>query len=169
MSAAAQILKNFNLYVDGRGYAGNVDEVQLPALTILEEDYRAGGMDAPVGIDMGMEKLEASFKLSKFDRDVLAQFGVAPGTVIPFVLRGALESLDGTVQALVVTMTGRIKSVETDAISPGTKAAQTFTVSLQAYRYEQDGVVVHDIDVLNMTRIINGVDRLASIRAAIGL
>jgi phage tail tube protein FII len=30
-------------------------------------------------------------------------------------------------------------------------------------------VVVHDIDVLNMTRVINGVDRLAAIRSAIGL
>lgn len=169
MSAAAQILKNFNLYVDGRGYAGNVDEVTLPALAILEEDYRAGGMDAPVGIDMGMEKLEATFKLSKFDRDVLAQFGVAPGVAVPFVLRGALESLDGSVQAVVVTMLGKIRAIETDTITPGTKAGQTFTLSLQSYRYEQDGVIVHDIDVLNMTRVVNGVDRLASIRAAIGL
>lgn len=169
MSAAAQILKNFNLYVDGRGYAGNIDEVTLPALTIVEEDYRAGGMDAPVGIDMGMEKLEASFKLSKFDRDVLAQFGVAPGAAVPFILRGALESLDGTVQAVVVTMLGKIRSIETDTITPGAKAAQTFTLSLQAYRYQQDGVIVHDIDVLNMVRIVNGVDRLAAIRDAIGL
>jgi len=30
-------------------------------------------------------------------------------------------------------------------------------------------VRVHDIDVLNMKRIVNGVDRLAAQRAAIGL
>jgi uncharacterized protein len=169
MSAAAQLLKNFNLYVDGRGYAGSVDEVQLPALNILEEDYRAGGMDAPVGIDMGMEKLEATFRISKFDRELLGQFGVSPGATVPFVVRGALESLDGTVQAVVVTMRGRIKGIEFEAITPGTKAGLTISVSLQAYRYEQDGVTVHDIDVPNMTRVINGVDRLAQIRAAIGL
>jgi P2 family phage contractile tail tube protein len=169
MSAAAQILKNFNLFVDGRGYAGNIDEITLPVLDVLEEDYRAGGMDAPVGIDMGMEKLTASFKLSKFDREVLALWGVAVGGTIPFVFRGALESLDGSVQAVVINMTGRIKTVETDSVTPGAKAGQTFTLSLTAYRYEQDSVVVHDIDVLNMKRIIGGVDRLAQIRAAIGI
>lgn len=169
MSAASQILKNFNLFVDGRGYAGNVDEATLPNLAILVEDYRAGGMDAPVPIDMGMEALEASFRLSKFDRDVLALFGVSTGANVPFVLRGALESLDGSVQAVVVTMRGTIKAIETDALSPGTKAGQLFTLGLTAYRYEQDGVVVHDIDILNMTRVINGVDRLAAIRGAIGL
>jgi P2 family phage contractile tail tube protein len=40
---------------------------------------------------------------------------------------------------------------------------------VRAYRYEQNGATIHDIDVVNMKRIINGVDRLAKIRAAIGL
>jgi len=169
MSAAAQILKNFNLYVDGRGYAGNVDEVQLPALTITEEDYRAGGMDAPVGIDMGMEKLEATFKLSKFDRDVITKWGISAGTRVPLTLRGALESLDGNVVPVVVSLVGSIRVMETDAITPGSKAAMTFTMTATSYRYEQDGETLIDIDVLNMTRIIGGVDRLAQIRNAIGL
>ena len=30
----AKILKNFNLFVDGRGYAGKADEVTPPKLTI---------------------------------------------------------------------------------------------------------------------------------------
>lgn len=168
MAAAAQILKNFNLYVDGRGYAGNVDEVQLPALNVVEEDYRAGGMDAPVAIDMGMEKLEATFKVSKFDSDLLSLFG---GTrAFPLTFRGALEDLDGTVKPLVVNMTGKVHGLETDAVSgSGGKAGLSFRFALTAYTYTLDGVVVHDIDVLNMKRVIGGVDRLAAQRAAIGL
>jgi len=48
-----KILKNFNVFVDGRGYAGKIDEITLPKLTIKTEEYRAGGM--------GMEKLEADY------------------------------------------------------------------------------------------------------------
>jgi UDP-N-acetylmuramoyl-L-alanyl-D-glutamate--2,6-diaminopimelate ligase len=61
-----KILKNFNVFVDGRGYAGKIDEITLPKLTIKTEEYRAGGMDIPVSIDMGMEKLEADTPYSIF-------------------------------------------------------------------------------------------------------
>ena len=50
------ILKNMSLFVDGRGYAGNVDELNLPKLALKTEEFRGGGMDAPIEIDMGMEK-----------------------------------------------------------------------------------------------------------------
>jgi P2 family phage contractile tail tube protein len=169
MNAAAQILKNFNLYVDGRGYAGNVDEVQLPALNVVAEDFRAGGMDAAIELDMGMEKLEATFKVSKFDRDIISKWGVAAGGNVPLVLRGALESLDGSVQAVVVKLQGRIHGMEFDAITPGAKSGMTFRMAVRAYSYTQDGETLHDIDVVNMKRIIGGVDRLAEQRRAIGL
>lgn len=167
MSAASNILKNFNLYIDGRSYAGNADEVQLPALNIVGEDYRAGGMDAPVELDMGMEKLEATFTLSKFDADVDKLFA-SPG-YINLTFRGAVESLDGVVKAAVVKLRGKIHGIETGAATAGAKAAKTYRVPLVAYSYELDGVAIHDIDVLNMKRIIGGVDRLAAQRKAIGL
>ncbi len=169
MNAAAQILKNFNLYVDGRGYAGNVDEVQLPALNVVSEDFRAGGMDAAIELDMGMEKLEATFKVSKFDRNLIAKWGLTAGGNVPLTLRGALESLDGTVQAVVVKLSGRIHGMEFDAITPGAKSGMTFRMAARAYSYTQAGETLIDIDVLNMKRIIDGVDRLAEQRRAIGL
>ena len=43
-----RVLKNMNLFVDGRGYAGRVDEIELPKLTLKTEEHRAGGMDVPV-------------------------------------------------------------------------------------------------------------------------
>ena len=53
-------LRNFSLFVDGTGYAGKVTELTLPTLTIQNEEYRAGGLDAPIAIDMGMEALTAA-------------------------------------------------------------------------------------------------------------
>lgn len=169
MNAAAQILKNFNIYVDGRSYAGNAEEFQPPALNIVGEDHRAAGMDAPVEIDMGMEKLEASFKVSKWDKHLIGKWGATNGGRIPLVFRGALESQDGTVIAVECSLYGKIHGLETDAITPGAKAGQTYRFAATRYVWKQDGEVLHDIDVLNCKRIINGVDRLAAIRKAIGL
>lgn len=169
MSAASQILKNFNIYVDGRSYAGNVDEITLPALNVTGEDYRAGGMDAPVELDMGMDKLEASFKVSKWDRNLIAKWGATNGGRVPLVFRGALEDLDGTVKAVEATLYGKIHGMETDTIAPGAKPSQTYRFAATRYIYKQDGETLHDIDVLNCKRIIDGVDRLAAIRTAIGI
>lgn len=167
MSAASNILKNFNLYVDGRGFAGNVDEVQLPALSIVGEDYRAGGMDAPIELDMGMEKLESTFKVSKFDENLDKL--LSTGGFINLTFRGAVESMDGAVKAAVIKMTGKIHSIETDTATPGAKTAKTYRVPLVSYSYSLDGDTIHDIDVRNMKRVIGGVDRLAAQRRAIGL
>lgn len=169
MSAASDILKHFQLFVDGVGFAGNADEVQLPSLSIVEEEFRAGGMDAPIGIDMGMEKLEASFTLPKFSKEVLGQFGLAEGSDTQLTVRASLESIDGTKTPVVVSMRGKIKSAEPSSFQAGQKASWAFTVSLRYYRYDQGGSIIHEIDVLNMKRVINGVDQLAQHRTNIGL
>ena len=41
-------LKNMNLFVNGKGYAGVIDEITLPKLTVKTEEYRGGGMDMPI-------------------------------------------------------------------------------------------------------------------------
>lgn len=169
MSAASDILKNFNLFVDGVGFAGNAEEVQLPSLNIMEEEFRAGGMDSAIGLDMGMEKLETSFKIAGFAASVLKQFGLAEGTDTQLTARGSLESLDGAKTPVVVQMRGKIKSAEPDAWQGGQKSGWSFTVSLRYYKFIQNGETIHEIDVLNMKRIVNGVDQLAQHRANIGL
>ncbi|AHF89512.1 hypothetical protein OPIT5_03745 [Opitutaceae bacterium TAV5] len=165
MAAADNILKNFNLFVESVGYAGNIDEMQLPNLTLKTEEYRAAGMDAPLDIDQGMEKLEASGTLSKVDEGILATFGKS----INLTARGALQSLGDTVTAVEVKMTGLVKAHEHGAWKPGEKATVKFTATLSYYKYTQGGRVVHEIDVPNMKRIVNGVDQLAEQRRALGM
>lgn len=167
--AARDVLKNINLFVDGRGYAGQVEEFNPPKLTIKGEDFRGGGMDAPLELTMGMEKLEADFTLISFDRDVLALFGVAEGFNVPFTMRGALESLDGTVKPVVITLRGKIKEDDPGTWKAGDPAKLKISLALAYYRMEHNGVTVHEIDVENMVRIINGVDGLAAQRAALGI
>jgi P2 family phage contractile tail tube protein len=167
--AARDVLKNINLFVDGRGYAGQLDEYNPPDLTLTTEDYRAGGMDAPVALDMGMEGLETSFTLIAYDRDVLALYGVAEGNKVPLTARGALESYDGTVTPVVHKMRGKVTSVARGTWAAGQKPSLQITMRLDYYKEEHGGQVVHEIDVENMIRIVNGADRLAEIRAALGI
>lgn len=167
MAVASNLLKHFNLYVDGRGYAGEIDELQLPSLSLVEEEHRAGGMDAPIGIDLGMEKLEASFTLASAAKEALTRFGLSGET--GFTARGSLESHDGTKEAVTATMRGRVRSVEPSGWQGGQKATWAYNLSLTYFRLEIGGRVIYEIDAVNMVRIIDGVDQLAEHRANIGL
>ena len=163
-----RVLKGFNLFVDGRGYAGKVEELELPKLTIKTEEFRAGGMDIPVELDMGMEKLECSFTLADLQADVMRLFGIGHNQPVALTFRGAYELGDGRTVPIAVKAQGMIRELDHGTWKPGEKLQQKATIALKYYSYSESGDMIHEIDVENMTRIISGVDMLAEVRAAIG-
>ena len=163
------ILKNVNMFVDGRGFAGQIMEVNLPKLTVKMEEHRDGGMDAPAEIDMGLEKLECDFSTSRIDAGLLRSWGLAPGNLIPLTFRGALESEDGVVTPAVASVRGQVKEIDWGTWKAGEKVPLKCGVAVRYYKFEHGGELIHEIDVDNMIRIVNGVDRLAEQRAALGI
>lgn len=161
-------LRNFNLFVDGRGYAGRADEVTPPSLSIISEDHRAGGMDAPVEIDMGMEKMEMSIVLSEYNADVIATFGLL-GSGVPLVLRGAIQRQGEDAVPVIIKATGNLKSRSVGSWKPGSKQTTSLVYHVRKYSETINGREMVNIDVENMIRVINGIDQLASQRAALGL
>lgn len=164
-----EIRKNMNLFVDGIGFAGKVEEINTPKLGIKTEEFRAGGMDLPVEIDMGMEKLEMDFTIPSMDRSLMVLFGLAPGSEIGVVIKGAIEDNSGTILAEEHKGTGRIKSIEPGSMKAGEKPTIKIAMSLKFYSLGVDGVELVYVDVENMIRRIGGTDRLEEIRSAIGL
>ena len=163
------ILKNMALFVDGRGFAGNVEELTLPKLTLKTEEFRNGGMDAPIDIEMGMEKLESEFTLTRFDKNVLKLFGLAPGQLTPLTIRGAVISDNGTQTAVVVNLQGIVREMDPGNWKPGEKATLKIMLALRYYKLTHGGDIVHEIDIPNMVRTIGGVDQLSAVRSALGI
>lgn len=167
--AADDVRKNLNLFVDGKGYAGQIEEFNAPKLAIKVEEFRAGGMNAPIDLDMGQEKMECDFSLVQYSRDVLALFGMAAGATVPLAAREALQSFDGTVTPVVHTFMGRIREMDPGTSKAGEKTTMKVSMSLTYYKLEHGDTVVQEIDVPNMVHIVNGVDQMAAQRAALGL
>lgn len=167
--ALPRILRAFNLFFDGRGYAGKIDELELPKLSLKTEEHQAGGMDAPVEIDMGMEKLEATITLADFDENIITFFGLANGAAAQITARGGLAASDGTVTPVVVNLRGAVKELDPGSWKAGEKATLKFTIGVRYYRYESAGATLLEIDIENMVRNVGGIDQLADLRAAIGV
>lgn len=164
-----QTLYNFNLFIDGTSFAGLATQVTPPKLKIKTDDYRAGGMDAPIKLDLGMEALEAGFTLGSAAKEALQFFGIADQTGFNCVFRGALKNQKGEVVAAVMTCRGMLTELDQGDWKPGDKSESKYSIALSYYKFELDGDVIYEIDPLNSVRIVDGVDQLAAIRAAIGV
>lgn len=169
MSNMPEYLRAMNLFVDGKGYAGQVENVEPPKLTLKTEDYRGGAMDAPVEIDLGMEKLSCSFTINKYDPVLFALWGLAPGNMVNITLRGAMDDGSGKIKAVLINLTGSWKELDMGSWKAGDKSGLKIQVALKYYALAIDGKPVVLIDIPNMKRVVGGKDMLADVRKAIGL
>ena len=60
-------------------------------------------------------------------------------------------------------------AAQTGTWKPGEKVPMKAMVACRYYKLEHGGTTIHEIDVVNMIRIVNGTDQLAEQRAAIGI
>ena len=166
---ASDIITNFALWVDGRTFAGNAENVKLPTLELKTEEFRAGGMDAPIDIEMGMNKLDASFTLSQFSPDILNLWGVTTGSTVPLVLRASAKNELGIEKPVEVRLQGKIIKVDPSDFKSGEAVKLDVMVNCTFYQLKFDGSIVHSIDIPNMVRVVNGVDQLLQRKINLGI
>lgn len=165
-----RVLKQFNLFNEGESYIGQLNEVELPKLARKIEEWRGGGMNGPVGLDMGIEKLEMGLTSGGFMRQLFSQFGIgrADGVLLRFT--GAYQRDDtAEVDAVEVIGRGRIQEIEPGNAKAGDKSEMKAKFMLTYYKLTINGASIIEIDLINMIEIIDGVDRLAEQRRAIGI
>ena len=172
-----RVLKNFNLFVDGQGYAGRVQEATLPKLALNIEEFKLGGLDTPVQIDVGMDKLESEFTLSEYDPFVIKLFGIADNSSLPipfrgfqetisdgqiaFTLRGGLgDEIENRVIPVVVYFEGSVIELDFGQWKSGENALLRIRLALRYYRFTMDQDELVEIDVDNRVRKINGMDQI---------
>jgi len=170
MAQIPRVLKNFGLFVDGRGYLGKVVELTLPKLTRKTEEFRGGGMAAPIEIDMGMEKLECEFTLKEYSEEVFKLWGLADHAAVPLRFKGAMQADDaaGTVTVVEVSVRGRLREIDGGSWKAGEQTTLKAAVACSYYKYVSGGSTLIEVDAVNMVEIVDGTDRLAAVRSAIG-
>jgi len=164
-----QTLFNTNLFVDGMSFAGDVPELSLPKVSVKTEAYRAGGMDAEIDMDMGLEKLEASFSTNGVRKEAMKWFGLADGTAFNASFRGSFKGQKGEFTGVTATLRGMLKELDPGSWKPGDKAEFKYSISVTYYKLEIDDVVIYELDPVNSVRAINGVDQLQQMRNQLGL
>lgn len=163
-------LKDMILFNEGLAYVGDANTVTLPTLTRKMEDWRGGGMSAPVSLDMGMEKMELSFTCGGPMRDVLRQWGAPTVDGVYLRFSGNYQQEDGApLDHVEVIVRGRHSEIDMGDQEVGEASEFSVTMALAYYKLIWNGRTELEIDPMNMIEIVNGVDLLAARRSALGI
>ncbi len=163
-------LKYLNLFNDGNSYLGLVSSLTLPKLTRKLQNYRGGGMSGSVAVDFGLDDdaLTLEWSIGGLDELVLQQWGSTSD--IPLRFAGSLQRDDtGDVSAVEVMMRGRHKEFDFGKYKQGEDTETKVTTQCTYFKLTIDGKELIEIDTVNMVEVVNGVDRLAEHRTALGL
>lgn len=167
-----RMLKNMNLTVDGISYIGEIESVTPPKLSRKTEAFRSGGMAGAAHLDMGLDDdaLKAEWSIGGYSQEVMKQIGIAKIDGVALRFTGALQRDDtGEVSSIEIIMRGRHQEVDRGEFKAGDKSSTKVSTHCIYYRETVDGVVVQEVDVLNMVHVVNGVDVLKEHRNALGI
>lgn len=166
------ILKNMNMFYNGSSFAGMVPEITIPSIARKMENYRGGGMDGTVAIDLGMADDPISFEWKPGGLIDAVYDGFGAVTIDSEMIRwvgGYQDDGTGQIKAVEITVRGRHSTIEDGTQKPGEIGDRTVTTLCSFYQMTIDGREKIYIDVPNMVCRVNGIDRLAQMRAVLGI
>ena len=162
-------LKAMALFVDGQHYAGECTEVTPPTLERETEDYRAGGMNGPVKLDMGGSELTMTLKVAGHVAAMVAQYGGSlSGTQLRLVQAVQADDAEA-VQGVELVARGRMTKFDPGTAKVGDLTEHEYEFALTYIKWVDNGTTQVEVDYVNMIENVGGVDRMAQTRAVLGI
>ncbi|KAA8734907.1 phage major tail tube protein [Acinetobacter qingfengensis] len=165
-------LKMMNLYNEGNSYLGQTGEVTLPKLSRKLENWRGGGMNGNVKVDLGLgdDVNEMTWKLGGLDKLVLQQFGAASVSALGLRFAGSYQRDDTReTDAVEIVVRGRHEEIDFGNAKAGDDTETTIKTIWTYYKLSINGETIIEIDIVGIKEVVNGVDLLEEHRNNIGL
>lgn len=142
----------------------SLQELKLPDLQAIYADHHAGGARVQIEIEVGVQKLEPTFKLVGFDPDLLVQFGLSSKIKHVYTAYGQIinRRTGASIEAKAV-LEGRLGSVKPDAFQRGEVQANEYSINeVTHYELHFGGQEKFFWDFFTNEWRIGGVDENAS-------
>lgn len=164
-----EAIHDFNLYLSGNKLAGITGEVTMPTLEAMTSTVSGAGLlgeyEAPIPGHFG--SLEQQIPFRCINKDYFNM--VDTTTPVELTLRGAIQYNVATTQAadymgMRVVFRGKPKNVEIGKVAQRSSMDSSITLELTYIYIEMDGKPKIELDKINPTWKINGVDQLAKVK-----
>ena len=127
-------------------------------------------MAGPVKVDLGMEGLEINHTYAGFEAEIYRQFGIPAVDGVLLRFAGGYQRDDtGEVDAVDVVARGRHTEIDPGSAKAGEDTELKVKSDLSYYKLTVNGEVLVEIDLVNFVEMVDGEDRLAGLRAAMGI
>ena len=123
-------------------------------------------MIAPVDVFFGHDKLEAKFKMSSFDADVIALTAIQ-NQLKPFTFRGSLSSESGRIPVRARIL-GTLSEGDFGAWKMGDKVDNDYTIAITKYTLTHGEKELIHVDPIGCILRVNGEDQYAEDRVNLG-
>ena len=163
---------NFTCYVDGSTELAGMVDLQLPSIEYMTETLTGAGLAGEIESITPGHTSPMNFSInfrSLADRNLT----LAKPKNYAFEVKGALQETDPktkkiVIRKLTVEVRGFPKKVDLGKLGVSKTSDTSGEFTCEYIKTQIDGKVHHEIDKHNMVCIIDGVDYLAEIRAALG-
>ena len=162
-------LKDFVVHGEGESFIGEAKSFTRPPLEMEGEDWRGGGMMAPVKLFTGLQALEVEHtyggEIPALNRSFARH--ALDGSQLSFT--GAYQhGVDGKYDHVEITVRGRTYAVDPGSDEAGGETEVTYKTTCVYYRQERNGEVEYEIDLINKVFLVYGEDRMAEEREILG-
>lgn len=160
----------FDLYINGQSYAGQVEELTPPKLSLKTEDYQGAGMVGSVAVLMGLDSgaLDMDITVGGLVEGVIKSYGKG---IDETQLRYAGSYYDDQTRQSVaceIQTRGRITEMDWGSSKQGDNTQHKYPVKNTYYKLTINNETLVEIDLLNLKWIVDGVDILEKHRENIG-
>ncbi|TNI53354.1 phage major tail tube protein [Aeromonas dhakensis] len=165
-------LKHLNMFLDGGNWIGVAEDFTPAKLSQKFEAYRGGGMIGVANIHMGLDDggLDTSFTFGGLEADLVKRMGTPKIDGVALRFSGSVQRDDTSeVVAVEIVQRGRFKELDRGTLKSGDNSQSKVSMVNTYYKETMGGVVLCEIDLINMIWIVDGVDLMAEHRKAIGL
>lgn len=155
-------LKDFNVFIDGEGYAGRGVSIQLPKLSRITEEYMGSGLAGPIELDMGQDKIELSeLVIAEPNNAIFKNYGTLDINGLTLRVKGSFKAENNAKEIpFEVVMKGRWTEVDFGTWERKKPGELKLKATLTYFKLSYDGQTPIEIDLLNNVQIIDGVDLL---------
>lgn len=165
------ILQGFTQWIDGQDFGYDTGTVQLPVPTPLKQSYLGGGMALTVDLTMAaFEALECTVKMLGQNPDIMKKMAKGPGITSTVTYRAAvLDEPSGQYVPHLGIVQGCPNFADRDEWKRGEQSGFGYTMGgIIYYRYEVGPDIIHEVQAWPPKWVVDGVDQLAGINAALG-
>lgn len=148
-----------------------LSEIAIPTLEEMFQDHHPGGSRVQIEVEVGIQKLQSTFKLAGWDPDVLGQFGLGSDARMMFTAYGSIRNKQtGVIVQAMALMEGRLGKIEPNAHSRGELQGHDYAINeILHYELFFDGSEKVYWDFFTTEWRVDGQDRNADERAALNI